>query len=96
MSMSENRELAERFGHTTKKLVHVKSVHAFPYWSWNIEHLQLPQKKQDPEAFANNDGDWMIEELKKEAEWIIGHDTKLEVVSERKDGDYTIYELKEA
>ena len=96
MSASQNKDIAKNFAHSTKKMVHIKGVHAFPYWSWNIEHLQLPQKKANPQAFEDNEGDWMIDELKKEGEWLIGHDTKLKVVEERSEGDYTIYEVEPA
>lgn len=96
MSASENKDIAKNFAAGTKKMIHIKSVYAFPYWEWNINHLQLPQKKSDPEAFKNNDGDWMIEELKKEGEWLIGHDTKLKVVSEHNEGEYTVYEVEPA
>lgn len=94
MSMSENERIARAFGKNTKTLIHVKGINAFPYWSWNIEHLQMTSKAQDPEAWVNNDGDHSVSTLKKEAEWIVGHDVKLKVVSSREDDGYTIFELE--
>lgn len=98
MSLSEKRSIAEGFSKRagTNTILHVKGLHAFPYWKWNIEHLQLPLKKKDPEAFKMNDGEHAINSLKNEAEWIVGHDTQLKVVSKREDGNFTIIEVTEA
>lgn len=94
MSFSENKSIAERFG-GTKVLLHLKTAHAFPYWQWNIENLQLPLKKKDPEAFENNDGEYAIESLKEEGEWITPYDAKFEVLGKRNDGEYTIVDIKQ-
>jgi hypothetical protein len=95
LSMTENRKIAEKFAHRTKKIMHSKGITAFPYWKFNIEHIQLPLKKKDEKAFELNDGQYMIDSLKEEAEWIVGHDAKFKVVSESRDGDLTIYEVEQ-
>ena len=94
LSFSENREIAEGFAKRSKVLLHAKSLTGFCYWQWGVaDHLE--QQEENPKVWDENDGQYSLDVLKKEAEWVIGHGTVLKVVDRKQDGEFTIIELEQ-
>jgi hypothetical protein len=79
-SFSEHESIAKKFG----KVITIKGPsQGFCYWDWIVNECEWLKENYEDE-YDQIDGDFMISEAKKEAEWIMPHDMKLEVIDAKK------------
>ena len=89
-SFSERPDIASQFGDAKVVVELPKGGRGFNYMQQQIENL-LDLKEKDPAAFNSVDGDYLIESLKEEAEWIMGS-PEVVIKGTRKEGPLTIIE----
>lgn len=66
-SFSESRAIAARFG---KNLITIKHGKGFNYWDYLVKDLN-ELRVLDPDGYESIDGDFLIETVLKEREWIL-------------------------
>jgi hypothetical protein len=89
-SFSEDPAIARQFGDANVVVELPKGGRGFNYMQQQIENL-MDLKQKDPAAFEAVDGDYLIESLKEEAEWIMGS-PEVVIKGTRKEGPLTIIE----
>jgi uncharacterized protein YidB (DUF937 family) len=89
-SFSEDPAIARRFGNANVVVELPSGGRGFNYMQQQIEDL-MQLKEKDPSTFEAVDGDYLIDSLKEEAEWIMGS-PEVMIKSTRKEGPLTIIE----
>jgi hypothetical protein len=89
-SFSEDPAIARRFGNANVVVELPSGGRGFNYMQQQIEDL-MQLKETDPSTFEAVDGDYLIDSLKEEAEWIMGS-PEVMIKSTRKEGPLTIIE----
>ena len=92
-SFSESEEFAEKFTKSTKIMMTLKNGVGFCYWKYFVADLEK-LRDEDPQAFDDEDGDYMIESAKEEGEWILSKDAKYRLLSKKKVGELTVLECE--
>ena len=81
-SASEYKSVANSFSkrYRTDKVVEILApTNGFCLWQWGVDGLEA-LKSSDAEAYDQEDGDFLIDSYKEEAEWIMGIGQVFEVV----------------
>ena len=89
-SFSESPDIARQFGNANVVVELPSGGRGFNYIQQQIEDL-MQLKEKDPSMFEAVDGDYLIDSLKEEAEWIMGS-PEVMIKSTRKEGPLTIIE----
>lgn len=78
-SFSEKKEIGIMFGQKTKSVMHLEGGFGFNYAKYSISVLE-DLKKQDPKEYWSIDGDYLIEGLEEEKEWIMPVETEYKIL----------------
>lgn len=87
-SFTEDLQIAHDF--SKNKLILQLNIHTggFPYWRWMVDYYQK-MKKEDPSEYDAVDGDYMIEAVEEEKEWIFNIGTKIRIIESFNKSAYT-------
>lgn len=86
-SFSESLETASRFARETGALVELtRPCRGFCYYRW----LEAEFRSMDPESYEMSDGDWTIQDARREAEWILPFGSHFSVLRIREDSSLRI------
>lgn len=90
-SFSEKPDVAKSFGGTNVVLKANSSEGGFNYGDF-VQESMKDYKKKNPADYDMEDGDYIAQFAKDEAEWIFGRDKGFKITEVKKDGDTMIIE----
>lgn len=90
-SFSEKLKIGLAFGEGTRYVIYLKNAKAFSYWKYMVNSM-TKLKKKDPEEFDDIDGDYIIEVVEDEREWILPREAKYKIENFKTAHGYTVIE----
>lgn len=93
-SFSESEEFARKYAtKNSNTMMSVKNGVGFCFWKYVVADMEK-LRKEDPEAFQDEDGEYMIESAKEESEWIFPKNAKYRVINVKTEGELKILECE--
>jgi len=90
-SFSEKPDIAKKFGGTNVVLKANSSEGGFNYGDF-VQESMRDYKKKSPADYDREDGDFISDFAKKEAEWIFGRNKGFKITDVKKEGDFLVVE----
>lgn len=90
-SFSEKPDIAKGFGGTNVLLKANSSKGGFNYGDF-VQESMKDYKKRSPTDYAMEDGDFIFDSAKEEAEWIFGRNKGFKITDVKKEGNFTVIE----
>ena len=90
-SFSEKPDIAKGFGGTNVLLKANSSKGGFNYGDF-VQESMKDYKKKSPADYDMEDGDFIFDSAKEEAEWIFGRNKGFKITDVKKEGDFTVIE----
>ena len=90
-SFSERLKVGLSFGEGTRYAIYLKNGKGFNYWKFITEDMNKI-KKEDPQEFEDVDGEYIIQSMNQEKEWIFAREAKYKIEQFKTAHGYTVIE----
>lgn len=92
-SFSESEEFARKYAKKSNTMMSVKNGVGFCFWKYVVADMEK-LREEDPEAFRDEDGEYMIESAKEESEWIFAKSAEYRILNVKREGELRIVECE--